>query len=1403
MSTDTTNNDLTPNIQKLELNDTLYTWFIATNKLIDYVNPIQLYDLTIGRGLTETRLNGVVNLQLNVGKGIKLYPDGGAGDLTVDIEGIYSALASVRDSDYLMFERSDTGSSNYLFSVHASDILPPTINGNHEFMGDITTSSLDTRDGILTLGSSGLQASAGIKVYSGTSYENSFLYQQGLKAWISTANILLPSNKAFLTNSTNKDASFRFSTNGTQYDVVLELAMGYSSTSNDNRSWKIEGRHYLNRLDFVYNSTATTDVDHVVFSGRIDNPNTATSTFVVADKIEIGNIAQSTTNFSQITNYTQYKIPISNSDGVLDKGWTNRYVTSDYISLSVGNIVKIFDNTNNDTYITRCDLSTTSTNEADTYTFGIVERISGGKAYIVMLGEFNLSSTPSPALEPGLTYYLSSGTTNYTKVKPTSGMVKPVFVATGAASGIIFPMTSGTLSFGNVSVSAAGGLETGYIVGSGSTVYSNNSNGNIQLVAGNGITLQTDNSNKKVTIRALTQGNEPGYSKIKGDSGDSIITAITPFDTLRITGGGGGINVALDENTDNDQVILTGKYFRRITIAGDETNADFATITAGVDADLTLYGGVGIRLTNPASNLIRIEATGDLAATIANYSLTLKQIQKQPKNSVLVTGGTSTLTEVTALQATTRSILMYTGLNTMTWATPLTFFSSGVSSGGGLPIGTITPSSTRFLGISAHTVGNTTPIGGVNGTASFLFDDYYKPNSINNVRMALIQGDGITLSVVNSSTNSNWVGVPGIKISNSDTTSKFRNVVITNTNETIAADVNGVLRLTSPSGSPIFLDGDSNSDTVYFNVSNGTITNYHLRDMPDNTVKVGLGSTSNNTPTDLTIGTNSVLGRLSGELQSLSASNLRTILGLSGSKYFNGLLTDSGSVYSTETETLSVRGGPGISVSVGTNNEILITNTIPGIGDGGITVVGTRSRPTFSIFGNTYTYTDGITGINKLYFGVGDIKCSFDKSGTSGVIVQQISWDTLGLPLNTSVNSVDDGIGLMYAGIVAGESFTSKFAQIGNGVSGYQIPYFNPDTQELDYVNYLNITKNQSSEGASGVDGYVLTFANDGTLTTTRNYVNNVIFDIQGISVARVSDFGGIYGPLDSRGVVIYETGEQPVTFNQVKTNVGMYWSTASGFRMETTEGRDFIFATSQTTANFTDTVRLKFAQSLTLNTSETPAYPEYTTISGTDIIVRNFSSNWYQLSSSKLCMPTIMVGTGPTNATATTSNGYLIRNDAANGSLVFTNYNLNTYGSRTTEKDRSSRLTLEVMNVDSASSNAYASLKTSGSITHTYTDVSTTPGLVDSFTVSGRKSVKYLIQAVNNSGKAFTTEFIVQVNTSTNYCNYIQYASVFEPAGFSLDITATLATNTVTVSNNSVSQGITLTSVKVLKLEI
>ena len=1398
MSTD---NDLTPNINKLELNDTLFTWFTATNKLIEYVNPLQVYDVFTGNGLTESRLNGEVTINLNVGKALKLFPDIGNGDLTLDIEGVYSSLATVRDTDYFIIERADTGNTNYLYSVHASDILPPTVNDDHDFLGEITVNDFNVNSSTITLGlGSSVQPTAGLIIYPSTVNEESFLYNSSLNSWVSSANFLLGKEYSFISNSNDKDAYFRFSTNSGQYDVVLELAMGFSSTTGDDHSWRIEGRNFLNSLDFVYNTSATTDVDHVIFSARIDNTSTAASTFVIYDKIEIGNVAGSTTNFSQVTDFTQYKIPISNADGVLDEKWVNRYVTSDYVGISVGDLVKIFDNTNSDTYITKCSLTTSSTEESDTYSIGIVERISGGKAYIALLGEFNLETTPSPALEPGLTYYLTSGTPNFTKIKPTSGIVKPVFVATGAGSGIIFPMASNALSFGTVAVSAAGGVETGYLVGSGNSVFSNASNGIINLVAGNGIALETDPTSREVIIRAITQGNEPGYSKVSGDSGSQLL-AITPYDTLKITGGGGGINVVTDNNTDNDQVLLQGSYFRTVEFTGDDTNHDTGFLTASVDDTLTLYGGTGIRLSNPSGNMIRFEATGDFVSTIANNSLTLKQLQKQPKNSVLITGGSSTLMDVTTLQATVPSILLYTGLNTMTWATPATFFNF-VSEGASLT-GTIVPTSRRFLGISAHTPGSTTPIGGTNGTAAFFTDTTYKPNSINNVRMALIQGTGITLQVVNDATSGEFVGVPGIKISNSDSTSKFRNVVITNTNETISADVSGNLRLTSPSGSPISLDADSNSDTVFFNITNGTITNAHLAEMPDNTVKVGKGDTSN-IATDLLIQENSVLGRLTGELVSLNSTNIKSILGLTSSNYFNTLTTDSGSVFASDTESIDIRGGSGISISVGTNNEIVVTNTIPGVGDGGISLIGSRSLPTFTAFGTTYTFEDGVSGINKLYYGIADLQYTFEKtSTTTGVITPRIAWSKLGQLLDGTDNDVVNGVGLMYAGIVAGESFTTKFAQIGNGVTGYHIPYFDPSTQTLAYVSKNNITRDSDHRGASLATGRLLAFDNNGLLTETSRYLQNIESGIIGLQVETKATIVDVTFT-DTKDKYIYEDKSVPLSFNNFKAVLGTYWAPASALHQDTTEGRNFTFATTQATANFTDTVRIKFAQSLFLDTGLDEPAASYSTISGTDIIVRNFSSSWYNLSSSKLCLPTIMIGTGPTNSSSAASNGYTIRNDSSNGSLVFTNYNLNAYGSRTTAKDRSARLSLEVINVDPASSaTAYSALKTTGSISHTYVDVSTVPGQIDQFTMSGRKSVKYLIQAVNNADKAFTTEFIVQVNTSTNYCNYIQYASVAEPAGFSLDITASLASGTVTVSNNSVALGITLTSVKVMKLEI
>jgi hypothetical protein len=268
---------------------------------------------------------------------------------------------------------------------------------------------------------------------------------------------------------------------------------------------------------------------------------------------------------------------------------------------------------------------------------------------------------------------------------------------------------------------------------------------------------------------------------------------------------------------------------------------------------------------------------------------------------------------------------------------------------------------------------------------------------------------------------------------------------------------------------------------------------------------------------------------------------------------------------------------------------------------------------------------------------------------------------------------------------------------------------------------------------------------------------------------------------------------------------LGTYWfdnKTAIDLDGENT----FVFATANNVTNFANTVVLKFGNSLSI-TAATPPLSQYTTISNTDIIVKQFSSSWYNLSNQKMCLPTdIFIGVGPTTADNAGSTGYIIKNDSSTGSLVLTNYNLNVYGSRETQKDRSSKLSLEVLNVDpGSSSTAYSAAKTVGSIIHCYPDPTTlsSSGTLDTFSVSGRKSVKYLIQAVNSSDKAFTTEFIVQSNSTANTCNYIQYASVVETGGFTLDVSATINTGTVTVSCNSVTQGITLSSVRIMKIEI
>ena len=53
-------------IVKLNLNDTFYDWYLRTNQIIDYVNPINVYDVFAGSGLRESRTGTPGTIELTV-----------------------------------------------------------------------------------------------------------------------------------------------------------------------------------------------------------------------------------------------------------------------------------------------------------------------------------------------------------------------------------------------------------------------------------------------------------------------------------------------------------------------------------------------------------------------------------------------------------------------------------------------------------------------------------------------------------------------------------------------------------------------------------------------------------------------------------------------------------------------------------------------------------------------------------------------------------------------------------------------------------------------------------------------------------------------------------------------------------------------------------------------------------------------------------------------------------------------------------------------------------------------------------------------------------------------------------------------------------------------------------------
>jgi hypothetical protein len=379
-------------------------------------------------------------------------------------------------------------------------------------------------------------------------------------------------------------------------------------------------------------------------------------------------------------------------------------------------------------------------------------------------------------------------------------------------------------------------------------------------------------------------------------------------------------------------------------------------------------------------------------------------------------------------------------------------------------------------------------------------------------------------------------------------------------------------------------------------------------------------------------------------------------------------------------------------------------------------------------------------------------------SGSEALISSTINWTGI------TGGASNFGAGLLYGFAAANGSPVTQIAQIGNGVaSGSQLPFIDAETGVLSYV------KREATDQEVPVDR-VIGFTEDGTLVATNSFI-----------------------PFS-------------ITTNQITCNTGLYYSSGGNGISLLTNPSDVLriinLGANTTTVTYGAFTNFKITIGSKVNSIDGSIQTETANYS---IFAREFGTNWIGYKSLSIPSNGIFIGPGPSGSTVTTSEGMRVSNDTTANALVFTNYNLSANASITTRKDRSSRIGLGVLNVDIVASNAYANMKNTAYITHTYVPSLTT--IVDEFTVTDntKKSYKYLIHCENAAGEVFTSELLLLVKmvSGTQTTNLVQYGSIGTSAGFSLSFAFAVSGSgpyTGTLTHNGTSGGV---AVKLLKYEV
>lgn len=538
-------NDHEP-IDNLNINDTFYDWYLRTNQIIDFINPLNVYDVFVGEGLTLTRTGtpGTVEIDLNIDSGnygVTIYTNSN-GDSSIALD--YNSLEEGTVEDTTHYSIQQAGEV-VVYYVEASNMLPPNINGNHDFAGTITVGDLVVDDGTIIINNTGTSRDGSGLIVEGTGGANvSFTYDDTSAGWYSSENLGVTNGKGFVSNSGTTTAIFPFyaqEDNGQgRLDVRFETNIAGTperislQTEFDTNSNSLLVSHY-------HNGTNIADIAEFISTGS------GATNVIIKDTIEIVDVLNSTP-FSQSPEVEN--IPVTDStDGFLSS-FVNRIVLLRGTTV-VGDVVRY----NGSTLVLA---SPDSVEHAAV--IGIVESVDGSNATVITAGPFSGLSVRGGSLTAGSVYYLDpntpGGVTSTDPDNTTGDLDKPVLIATGTDSGVVIPYVpvaggGGGGGGGGTASNAFAFVDVGgtSLVASGEDTLTINAGTHISLTGNSSTDSLTINCDIDTNDFIASTGGTPRSFLIYNASGNADVVTPVGYSVLTRSTNGNLDSIAVGEGT--------------------------------------------------------------------------------------------------------------------------------------------------------------------------------------------------------------------------------------------------------------------------------------------------------------------------------------------------------------------------------------------------------------------------------------------------------------------------------------------------------------------------------------------------------------------------------------------------------------------------------------------------------------------------------------------------------------------------------------------------------------------------------------------------------------------------------------------------------------------------------------